>query len=234
MIDKNILRTYLWLAPFYLLTVGILYLWGYWYSFDINIFEYVALSDVVKVAIIPVGSVFIFVLLGFCVGEITVADTFPEGGGKKTKVGIILNKLFPVFLILYLIVLTYYLFSKPELPGKWIVLPILFMGPPYFMLKGAGMLKEINNDSIRSLIIISIVALPLYSFSIGKINAGKILKNKEYQFIELGENPSKEKMKLIGHANNYLFFASMDNKKLMITKLEIHGPLTLQVSTQKD
>ncbi|MHB1184265.1 MAG: hypothetical protein ACYC4A_06140 [Desulfobulbia bacterium] len=234
MINKEKLGTYLWPAPFYLLTVGVLYLWGYWESFGVNIFEFVALSDVVKVAIIPVGSVFLFVLLGFGIGEITIADKFNEGGGRSTKIGKILNKLFPFFVVIYLVIITYLMFSKPELPGKWKVLPVFLMFPPYFLLKGSGFIKEIHNDSLRSLIIISIVALPLYSFSTGKINAEKILKNNEYKFIELGENTAKEKMKFIGHANNYLFFISMDNGKIMITNIDKHGPLTLHVSTQKN
>ena len=67
-------KKYIWLAAPYFITVGLLYLWAYWSSFGINILEYAALSDVAKVAIIPVGSAFVFVFSGFIVFNYRYGD----------------------------------------------------------------------------------------------------------------------------------------------------------------
>ncbi|MFC1562333.1 hypothetical protein ACFL4Q_04985 [candidate division KSB1 bacterium] len=79
-------KKYLWLAAPYFIAVGLLYLWAYWSSFGINILEYAALSDVVKVAIIPVGSAFFFILIGFILGEFGFINkvSFPPRGEEKT------------------------------------------------------------------------------------------------------------------------------------------------------
>ncbi len=223
MINKEQFSIYLWLSPVYFVSVGVLYLWGYWATFDLNIFEYVGLSDVVKVAIIPVGSVFIFILIGFAVGELTVSDMFPEGEGKETRVGIFLNKNKGVLISLFsflLLVLVFY--PSPE---KWRVLPIVLLIPIYFVLKKAGFLREINNDSARSLVISAIVALPLFSLAQGKLNAQKILDDESYRYTKA--EWSNKDMKYLGHASKYVFFLSVDNQELVIARDEDVSPLKL-------
>lgn len=226
MLEKEKLSNYLWIGPIYFISVGVLYLWGYWSNFGINIFEYAALSDIVKVSIIPVGSVFIFILIGFFIGEATVADILPEGISRSTVLSRFLRRILGLLIIVYGVILFIFIFYP--VPNKWLILPILLMWLFYFPLKEAGFLKEIKNDSARSLAIIAIIALPLYSFAIGKINAEKILNNKEYQYIEVVEEGKKERLKFIGHANEYVFFISVNNEKLVISKVEKISPIHLR------
>ncbi len=200
-------------------------MWGYWPNFGVNIFEYVSLSDIIRVAIIPVGSVFIFVLIGFCLGETTVADILPKSGGNKTIIGRFLNKIKWLLILIYAAVVFILIFYP--VPNKWFVLPTLLMLPFYLPLKGAGFLSEIKNDSIRSIIIIATIALPLYSYAIGKINADKILRNTDYQYMELVKEGKKQRLKFLGYANQYVFLLSMNNQDLVISKIDKVSPMYL-------
>jgi len=223
LINKEQFSNYLWLSPIYFISVGVLYLWGYWASFDINIFEYLDLSDVVKVAIIPVGSVFIFTLIGFAIGEFAVSDVLPEGGGKESRVGVFLNRIIPILILLYGILL--YVMTFYYVPAKWHILPMLYLFPIYLILKRSGFLHEIKKDTARSLVIMAIVALPLFSFARGKINAQNIINNENYRYAKV--QWSDKEMKYLGHVSDYFFFLSKDNQEYVISKDEEVSPLKL-------
>jgi hypothetical protein len=231
LIEKDKFAGYLWMAPFYFVSVGVLYLWGYWPNFRINIFEYVSLSDVVKVAIVPVGSVFIFVLLGFCIGEASVGGILPEGGGKGTRLGRFLNRIKKWLILLYVAVIYFFIFYP--IPNKWVILPVLLIWPFYLPLKHSGFLKEVANDSVRSVLIIAIIALPLWSYAAGKINADKILKGSNCQYAEVGKDGEKQKLKFLGFANQYVFFLSMNNEDVVVARIDDLSPLYLHLLKPK-
>lgn len=209
-------KKYLWLTPSYFIAVGLLYLWAYWSSFGINILEFASLYDIVSVAIIPVGSAFFFLFLGFILSEYGYANKLPSCGGKDTPVGKTLNKFKWVLIILYWLILLLLIFTS--LPGKWLILPIWAMGVPYLILKNSFFLEEIKNDSIRSLLIMGLVVLPIYSFCQGKINAEKILTNSEYLYVKTSKQD--EYMKYIGYINQMTFLISKDNQQIRIQKLD--------------
>lgn len=215
-------KTYLWLAASYFVTVGLLYLWAYWSSFGINILEYATLSDVAKVAIIPVGSAFVFILLGFLLSEVSFAPYFPSGEGKGTRTGRFLMKFRTVFALLYWVILILLIFTP--LPNKWRVLPIWGMWVPYFVLKNANFLSEIKNDSVRSLMIAGLSVLPIFSFCQGKLDANKILTNSEYFYVQ---SSSEERMKYIGYVNELTFLVSQDNQLIRIQRLDKQSSLDL-------
>ncbi len=88
----------------YFIAVGALYLWGFWGSFGVNVMEYLGLTDVVKVAAWPVGSAFIFLLLGIVAGETSpISRRLPEGGGQHTPIGRWLNKYSRVLAVIFML-----------------------------------------------------------------------------------------------------------------------------------
>ena len=212
------MQKYLWLAAPYFVAVGLLYLWAYWSSFGINILEYAALSDVVKVAIIPVGSAFIFIFLGFVIAEFGYINklNLPPGEGKNTWIGKLLNKLESPITFLYWLSLI--LLLTTSIPNRWIILPVWGMIPLHRKLRKTRFLSEIGNDSVRSLLIATLVILPMFSFCQGKANAEKILNNTEYLYIK-GATPS-ENMKYLGYINQLTFMITQDNQQIRIAKLD--------------
>lgn len=213
------MKKYVWLVAPYFITVGLLYLWAYWSSFGINILEYAALSDIAKVAIIPVGSAFVFILFGFFLGEFGYVNKlhFPPGGGRDTRTGRFLGKFQRLFVIIYWLFL--FLLIVTTLPGKWTILPIWGMFAPYWILKmKTAFLTEIENDSVRSLMIMILAILPIFSFCQGKINADKVLNNTQYLYVEGAT--SDEQMKYVGYINQITFLISKDNQHIRIWRID--------------
>ncbi|RYF30216.1 MAG: hypothetical protein EOO23_05620, partial [Comamonadaceae bacterium] len=84
--------------------VAILYLWGYWSPFDVNILEYVSLSDIVKTAAYPIVSVFVFLAIGAVAGDFFFpVKPLQSGGGANTKIGQLLRRLAPIIAVLYMV-----------------------------------------------------------------------------------------------------------------------------------
>lgn len=212
---ENLRNKYIWIALPYFFAVGVLYLWGYWGSFEINIFEYADFSDLVKVAIIPVGSTFVFILLGFFFGAHSPKPVLPEGGGRDTIFGRFLNKTIWVWISGYWVILLFLI--STDYPGKWKVIPIVGMIFPFIQLKSTEFLGGIRSDSVRSILIMSFCFLPIYSFCQGKINASEIIIGKSYKYVE--SIAGMKNVKFIGHVGQNIFLLSEDNSKLVIQKL---------------
>jgi len=203
-------KKYFWLATPYLVSVGLLYLWGYWWSFGINVFEFASLSDVAMVAIIPVGSAFAFLLMGFFIAEFGYAKHLPEGGGKNTSIGRALNRIKPFLIILYWGSVLFLVLSA--YPGKWFVIPVWATFGPYILLKNSSFLLVVEDDSKRSLLVFVLVILPIYSFSQGKISANSVLNDTKYLYAEVDDKV----LKYLGHVDKKYFFLSKDNSEIFI------------------
>jgi hypothetical protein len=220
---------YLWLMPPYFLMIGILYLWAYWSSFRINIFEYAGLTDLVKVAIIPVGTLFFFVLIGFILGEYTYGSRLPDGAGRNTWIGKFLNKTASFWVVVYWVFLIYLILSDE--PRKWNALPFIGMAYPYLVLKKSSFLAEIKSDSTRTTIVLAICILPIYAFCQGKLDSIDILNNEKYKYIDsIGE---VKRAKYIGHVSQHMFFISQDNQKVVVQKID-KTPIVLINSFESD
>ena len=81
---RNSLGKYAYVSSLYFLAVGVLYLWGYWPSFGVNVLEYAGLTDIIKTAAYPVASLFVFFAVGAVFGELLASDALPPGGGAGT------------------------------------------------------------------------------------------------------------------------------------------------------
>ncbi len=130
-------------ATLYFITVGVLYLWGYWSTFGINILQYMTLGDALKMAAYPIASGFISVAVGVVLSSLTgLARALPPGGGRNTAVGRELNRLKGPLIIVYsLAVLAIALYGNAL---KWIVLPLMVAPPVSVALDNRGFLASIS------------------------------------------------------------------------------------------
>ncbi|MCA3275362.1 MAG: hypothetical protein ING16_05790 [Roseomonas sp.] len=58
------------LLPPYAVLVATLYLWAYWRSFSVDVFEHIGLTEVVKIAAYPILSAFFFSAIGVLISEV--------------------------------------------------------------------------------------------------------------------------------------------------------------------
>ena len=211
---EKIKDKYFWYVIPYFFSVGILYLWAYWGSFQINVFEYASLSDLAKSSIIPVGSTFFFTLLGFMLGEVTYFDQFPPGGGNETKFSKFIIKRKRFFIVMYWLFLTGLCIWQNQ--AKWLILPFVGMIFPSYYLKKTSFLSEFKSESTRLILILSFSILPIYSFCAGKINAIKVINGTKCMITESID--SEQKYKFLGHIGQFDFFSSTNNTKIVIKK----------------
>lgn len=142
---------YVYWGSMYFITVATLYLWGYWSEFDINILEYVDLTDIAKTAAYPVASTFISILLGVILGEaLPLHKELPYDGGRNTRTGRALHRLAPILKVIYAVSILL-LFSLGP-PQKWLVFPFLIAFPISFVLTERGFLADaISSINTRSI-----------------------------------------------------------------------------------
>ena len=54
-VTKERVASYVYFGSLYFVSVGALYLWGYWSAFNINILAYLSLADVLKLTAYPIA-----------------------------------------------------------------------------------------------------------------------------------------------------------------------------------
>ena len=168
-----------WLGP-YALVVSTLYLWGYWGSFQINILEYISISDIIKGTIYPLGSAFAFLALGVIFGEVLSPNLQP-GGGVHTTVGRFVNKWATPLFTVFLVSVTLLAVLGPV--QKWQVLPYLFALAVYIPLKSSDFLRaELKSDGARSVSIYLLAALIPFAYGRGALAADGILSGTNYSY----------------------------------------------------
>jgi len=239
MIGKEKVSQMIYLGTLYFISVGILYLWGYWGSFDINTLEFLTLSDIIKIAIYSNIFSFILLALGAIVGELSswvpIRKLFSERGWRNTRVIRFLNRhaqalrLIFIFLIILLFLL--------EPPAKWLILAVLLGIPIYRVIKRSGFLQNlILNGGTKAVIIYLFAVLPLFSYGWGKLEANDILEGKKFKYVSpklLKDSASplnlenQKYLKFIGHVSNYVFLQREDNKRILILSTEKISALAL-------
>ena len=225
-INKKTFSIY-WASAYFLIT-SILYLWGYWSVFDINIFEYSDISDIAKSAAYPIASTFIFVVIGAVLGEILFPhNVFPPGGGKDTVLGKFLNRFVFVFVAGYTIgIILLFMFGPDE---KWWLVPMLIAIPASLSLKKIGFLEDvILSDGARSTVIFLLAILPPFSYGHGHLKALSIHTGKKFSYTvssiegagQKAENVPLEQPRYIGQAGEQIFFFLPKNNSVLLTKLD--------------
>ncbi len=205
----------------YFIAVGSLYLWGFWDSFGINIMEYLGLSDVVKVAAWPVGSAFVFLLVGLLMGDVAPGGRLPEGGGRDTRVGRWLNK-YRSALTWVVIVIVGALLASGSPTGLQVVAVIggVMLAAPVRRL--AFFEKLVPDYSVRSSLAVAAVVLPLWAFGQGRVNADAIKSGHDYLYalpgtdgISLTGDPQTT-IRYVGYAGSTFFFWDPTVQGLMV------------------
>ena len=231
--STTVLHAKYWLGP-YAIFVATLYLWGYWGTFNVNILEHINISEVVKIAVYPLVSAFLFFLIGVLVGQfIAPGSSLPPGGGKNTALGRFLNKnigkLLALFLFINLAVFLYLDFIGS--PEKWHILVPLIAILTYFPLKSSDLLRnELKSDEVRSVAIFVLSALIPFAYGRGVINANNILTGKIFLYQNI-DTPSVQddsavepsaRLRYLGKLNDrFIFFDPVKKATVFVAMAEV-------------
>lgn len=199
----------------YAVSVGILYEWGYWGRFDINILQFMSASEVLRSAAYPFLGVFVFFILGAGL-NLFLFKPLPEGGGRTTKVGVILNKHSHFYAIAAICTLVFINWLSS---GRWAwdILGFAVWITCTVLISRLELLHSlIPDDEIRALVGTFVVAMPVFSFTYGATAGEEILSGSDYREATI---PSTiEKSKFLGIAGDYAFFLSLDNQRIYIRR----------------
>lgn len=254
--DHNVLKdsisNKLYFGSLYSVSVGVLFLWGYWTSFGVNILEFLDLTDIIKVTAYPIAAFASLAGLGVTFGVLTSpaskrirdssngvpSDERADDSSRQNFVSRIMFAIvefienhFKAAKVLYAIILTILVISDWE--GRWAILSILITIPFAVILFDLKLLaKTFPNFTLR---IIASSLLPLIfssSFFVGQVQSKQITHGKTYRYVtsEIKGYPYKSPtsaLRYVGHAGDYLFFYEPTTDATLITKFE-DTPLTLK------
>lgn len=235
-VTKEQVSLYLYFGTLYYATVGLLYLVGYWNSFGINVLQYLTLADALKGTAVPVAYTLIVAFAGITVGHAFATDDTDKKSKPPSRLRLWLSgKLKKHFDLIYIAALAVLTIVGPV--EKWYVLPLLMSWP--FAKLGAAwppVQRLVPQETIRSLVLFLLSALPAYAFGVGKLDAASVLEGAEYRYIvspvegaDAGWNdPPGTRPRLIGQAGDYQFVLLPDLVTISIGKIDTGKPLVFR------
>ena len=233
---KERVGTYLYFLSLYFVTVAVLYLWGYWSAFNINILEYLTLADIVKSTAFPIASAFGLVTLGVAFGHLTMRDVPPPRDGRSwSKIRKVVCEYPHQILAFYILITVAILIFGPIY--KWYVLPPLLAIPPYLLASKQEILSTIIVEQHdRSIVLMLLAVLPTFAFGTGRMNAQYIIDGDRFDYvlspieqIQVPENAEPTKrLRFVGHAGDFLFFFEPVTSGLAISKTNNGQTLVLK------
>lgn len=179
---KERVATYVYFCSLYFVTVGVLYLWGYWSPFNINILEYLDLADIIKSTAYPIATALLLTAIGAAIGDGLVdQDPTANGNGVEAQFWRKVRKHMSVVVFAY-VAGTVVLFAFAP-AWKWQALPVLLALPLYAYAKHQNMLASvIPNESPRSIVLYVIAVLPFLAFGRGTLTADKVISGSEFTY----------------------------------------------------
>jgi len=214
--NASLLNKYIiFLAP-YSIFVSILYLLGYWGEFDINIFEYIGLGDIIKTAIYQLAYYGGFVLLGVAITEIFLSPVlkkvYPPGGGADLPEAKYFRLLWRIYVIAIVGYATYIaLFTASD--RRWFIAAALISPVAFTAISSLDILSEvIPNAVIRNAVTLPLVIILLSAYGWGITDA----HSKKSNGIPVKINGIEDNKTYIGRAGGYVFLWSIKSKTVEI------------------
>lgn len=169
--------------PVYAVVMAILYLCGYWYSFDVNPFSYIDVSQLIIYSIKPFLAACIFGLIG-CLSGYTASKIQIHTKESKSSGIVALRRTIKVIdIIAFSATILVAIFGGPL---KWLVLPCMFS----IAISGLIIIVQVvspKEDKFKNFPIILIFAVIfslLQSYGFGKFESINIKSGIKYQHIE--------------------------------------------------
>lgn len=204
----------------YLTVCGVVYHISYWDTFGLNGLSFISASDILKSAVYPIITSSLWII-PWALGHF-------EASRHQTVIDsdTILEKKWQqnLFFIVWLGLTNLIYFTN--FYSKWQVFAFVASLLPTIYLFETNVLKSVITKSFDRLSFIFILIFLLtFSFSSGKYQSEKILKNQAYKYIKNIPSTTKQRMntpndilKFIGSTDKSLFFADLNNSTILIIK----------------
>lgn len=229
------IKNYAYFLSTYSLLISILYMFGYWSIFNLNIFEYIALTDIVKYSIKPLAislATLIFILffntlvIASISQNIALLSKPSSKPASKWKIGALVKSLANGMEIPAIFFLIAFAFDGPEI--KWKIVPII---AGFFLYEAVLKLQFIEKlkwpQGIKYLIAYLVIFFTLSSYPRGRENAMKILEGEEFTYVmeksteskKLGCKDPLSYPRMLAQANDQTITYNPIEKSIAINKL---------------
>lgn len=227
----EIWKTLIFFVPGFAVTSGCLYLSAYWGAFDINIFQYVNIADVVGISIIPLIFLLIMtlpaILIGTLQGQKAGLRAMQNSGRSKTF--LIIDCILKFFkwpwYILSPVLLA--LLGASDWYLKWIGIGLILIVYVAIFLPGSnlnffpGVARKFQFAGV-----FFVLTMIIFSYALGDVSGKAIAIGVKYLYVvesdipELTEKNSEQakSVRFVGHVAEYDFFYSPEKKTVIVTK----------------
>lgn len=221
--------------------ISVLYLFGYWGSFDINILEYASLSDIVKMTAYPLLMSFIALAIGIVTVELSRGDGLPVGGGNDTyiaKLGFKYAKRIVATALLLSVLLIHF----GTEPIYWLYGSMILIFTISTALQSTTLAKRYAPNSFIMYAVLGVaIMLPIMSYYNGKNNAFLIKHGKDGNVIDINKstlniqttNDSRQFM-LLGFVSDVYFIYDTKSKQTIFLKQKDNVRVVLSSAKNND
>jgi len=213
--------------------LSFLYLYAYWGSFNINVLEFISLSDLAKLALFPFVASFISLSLGMIVGQFLTWKVFPPGGGANTPLGRAARKYWYVLILLNMVIILFVLILENE-PHRWFTAALLFSLYSVGFTDFKFAIELIPNPSTRGFILfLAVLALGM-AFYIGKNEAYLVKTGYGHNLIDVERSKlpirsdEKNPVSYLGHVSDFFVFYESLTKNIIFVKAKDDTTLFLK------
>ena len=226
------ISSYVYLISIYFVALGVLYLWGFWSSFGIDILPYVGIADAIRLTLYPiaagVAAFIVGAILGFIDDDYLDQRAKPSNPGKIAR--LINNPTFKKT-IWWISALAVVIFL-PDLRWYAIGIGVVQLTTPLMYKFRKSFLPEVNHRLHFVLMV-----LPFISYGQGRVDASAIQSDKDYLYVATDtiagmpttdpDDPAKH-LKYLGIVNGNIFLLQPDNTTLLIVAFDKIDSLQLR------
>lgn len=175
---------YISFATPYAFVAASLYLFAFWGSFRINIFEFIGFSDLVKLALYPLVMSIILYLPGFIIFQLVAGNSMPPGGGASTSIGRFGLRHWRILVVadIFIIIVVALLIDNPV---KWMIIAglVSLLSIPLTHLD--AFVTLIPNPRARSSILFLLIFVLGYAFATGKLQAQEVTQGRAAYLVDV-------------------------------------------------
>jgi uncharacterized Tic20 family protein len=231
----------------YLYVVSICYYWGYWGMFNIDIFNYYGVQDIIKGA---TNSMFFTLVLVLLMMSLVTSFHYLIQESIRNNVMKFLDKHATKFLLfnISIIIIGIYSFYKvatspqgisrdePELTVITLFIIIIPFALSYIVYEIVFKNIAFKDKFIKSSIVIFCLSLPVNSFAGGIASSLSVLNDSKFDYIINSKKKSTIRgvYKYLGKAGDYYFLSTLNNKQYITVKADSIQPLIINHYSAED
>jgi len=228
-------KNYIYPTSLYFISVSVLYLWGYWSPFDINILEYLSLTDIIKITAYPIASAFLFMALGIILSGL-IGPPIKPGSRRETSIGKFFNQNLKIITLAYLALTLSLLLILPIKYSTSIVPGLLGIPLAIYADSLDPLARIIPAQRLRGVCNYMLAVLPFFAFGQGYWKAQQIINGNKFDYVispisglqPFGVNEPTRSPRFLGHAGDHIFLWDPQHSLMAISKTEEGKTLILR------